>query len=60
MDDLEVPSAVVQSVSQADPLTLHQMIKASVEYNFKRCQINIKSQLNSDAWDSLLQGHWDS
>ena len=60
MGDFEVPPAVVQSGSHADPLTLHQIIKASGEYNFKGCQINIKSQLNPDAWDSLLQGFWDT
>ena len=60
MGYLEVPPAVVQSRSHADPLTLHQIIKASGEYNFKGCQINIKSQLNPDAWDGLLQGYWDT
>ena len=60
MGDLEVPAAVVQSVSQADPLTLHQIIKASGDYNFKKCQINIKSQLKPDAWDKLLVGYWDT
>ena len=58
--ELEVPPAVVQSVSQADPLNLHQIINASGDYSFKRCQINIKSQLNPDAWDSLLEGYWDT
>ena len=60
MGDLQVPTAVVQSVSKADPLTLHQIIKASGEYNFKKCQIYIKSQLNPDAWDELLKGYWDT
>ena len=60
MGELQVPAAVVQSVSKADPLTLHQIIKASGEYNFKHCQIPIKSQLNPDAWDELLKGYWDT
>ena len=60
MGDLELPPAVLPSVSNADPLTLHQIIKASGKYNFNQCQINIKSQLNPDAWDRLLQGYWDS
>ena len=60
MGDLELPPAVLPSVSNADPLTHHQIIKASGEYNFNQCQINIKSQLNPDAWDRLLQGYWDS
>ena len=57
--DLEMPPVVVQSVSHDDPITLHKKIKTSGEYNFKSCQIKIKSQLNPDAWDSLLQGYWD-
>ena len=60
MGDLEVPPPVVPAVSYSNPLTLHQMIKASGEYNFKQCQVTIKSQLNQDAWDELLQGYWDS
>ena len=60
MGDLQMPTAVVQSVSKADPLTLHQIIKASGEHNFKKCQIHIKSQLNPDAWDELLKGYWDT
>ena len=60
MGDLQVPTAVVQSVSKADPLTLHQIIKASGKYNFKHCQIYIKSQLNPNAWDELLKGYWDT
>ena len=59
MGELEVPPVVVQSVSHNDPVTLHKRIKASGEYNFKSCQIKIKSHLNPDAWDSLLQGYWD-
>ena len=60
MGDLEVPPSVVPFVSNLDHLTLHHMIKASGEYNFKQCQVTIKSHLNPDAWDELLQGYWDS
>ena len=60
MGDLELPLEVVPSVSNCDPLTLHHMIKASQEYNFQKCQVTIKSQLNPDIWDELLQGYWDS
>ena len=59
MGDLEMPPVVVQSVSNDDAITLHKKIKTSGEYNFKSSQIKIKSQLDPDAWDSLLQGYWD-
>ena len=60
MGDLEVPPSVVPSASNSDPLTLHQMIKASGEYKFRQYQVTIKSHLNPDVWDELLQGYWDS
>ena len=60
LDELDVPptSSPVEVIT--DPLTLHRTIKASGKYNFKNCQINVKSQLNPDVWDSLLQGYWDA
>ena len=59
MGDLDLPSVSRPSDVQAGPLTLHTMIKNSGQYNFKGCQINVKSQLNPDVWDELLVGYWD-
>ena len=59
MGDLDVPLTTTPSNVNTDPLALHKVIKASGEYNFKNCQINVKSQLNPDVWDELLEGYWD-
>ena len=59
MGDLDVPFTTTPSNVNTDPLALHKVIKASGEYNFKYCQINVKSQLNPDVWDELLEGYWD-
>ena len=59
MGKLDLPSTSRPSNVQAGPLTLHTMIKNSGQYNFKGCQINVKSQLNPDVWDKLLAGYWD-
>ena len=60
LGDLDVPPTSSPVDVNTDPLTLHKTIKASGKYNFKECQINVKSQLNPDVWDSLLLGYWDS
>ena len=60
MGELDVPPTSSPSNINADPLTLHTMIKDSGDHNFKKCQINVKSQLNPDVWDELLTGYWDS
>ena len=60
LGDLDVPPTLSPANVNTDPLTVHKIIKASGKYNFKKCQINVKSQLNPDVWDSLLQGYWDS
>ena len=60
LGELDVPPTSSPVNVNTDPLTLHRTIKASGKYNFKNCQINVKSQLNPDVWDSLLQGYWDS
>ena len=59
MGKLEVPDKVSPSKINADPLTLHKIIKASREYNYKQCQIPIKSQLNPEVWEEQLKGYWD-
>ena len=60
MGELDVPPTSSPSNINADPLTLHTMIKDSGDHNFKKCQINVKCQLNPDVWDELLTGYWDS
>ena len=60
MGVLDVPFTTTPSNVDIDPLALHKVIKASGEYNFKNCQINVKSQLNPDVWDEFLEGYWDS
>ena len=60
MGELDVPFTTTPSKLNIDPLALHKVIKASGEYNFKNCQINVKSQLNPDVWDEFLEGYWDS
>ena len=60
LGELDVPPTSSPANVHTDPLTLHKTIKASGKYNFKKCQINVKSQLNPDVWDSLLQGYCDS
>ena len=59
MGELDVPPTSSPINVKADPLTLHTMIRDSGHYNFKKCQINVKSQLNPDVWDELLRGYWD-
>ena len=60
MGDLDLPLITTPSNVNTDLLALHKIIKASGEHNFKNCQINVKSQLNPDVWDKLLEGYWDS
>ena len=60
MGELDVPPTSSPSNINADPLTLHTIIKVSGDHNLKKCQINVKSQLNPDVWDELLTGYWDS
>ena len=60
LGELDVPPPSSPVNVNSDPLTLHKIIKASGKHNFKNCQINAKSQLNPDVWDSLLQGYWDA
>ena len=57
MGELDVPFTTTPSKVNIDPLALHKVIKASGEYNFKNCQINVKSQLNPDVWDEFLEGY---
>ena len=59
MGELDLPENLNPSDIRADPLTLHHIIKASGDHNYKHCQIPIKSQLNPEAWEELLQGYWD-
>ena len=54
-----MPSLVNPIHSDDDPITLHAKILESNKYNFLQSQINLKSQLNPDAWDHHLQGYWD-
>ena len=42
-----------------DPIALHKIMQDSNEYNFLQNQINLKSQLNPDIWDSYLHDYWD-
>ena len=60
MGELDEPPTSRSSNINADPLTLHTIIKDSGDHNFKKCQISVKSQLNPDLWDKLLMGYWDS
>ena len=59
MGELTLPVKNSPSQLDTDPLNLHKIIKNSGTYNFQGPQIQIKSQLNPDAWDHLLKDYWD-
>ena len=59
LGDLKLSQAVSVKQTSLDPLQLHQKIKNSGESNYMLSQIMVKSQLNPDVWENLLQGYWD-
>ena len=59
MGELTLPVKNSPSQLDTDPLNLHKIIKKSGTHNFLGPQIQIKSQLNPDAWDHLLKDYWD-
>ena len=59
MGDLPLPSTNLTIQSESDPLKLHNIVKNSGAYSFLGSQIQIRSQLNPDAWDHHLKDYWD-
>ena len=43
-----------------DPIKLYDVTKNLDSFNFMSSQIQVKSQLNADVWEQLLEGYWDS
>ena len=60
LGDLVLPKKCEAITSTLNPIELHKQIKRSCKPNFPGEQILLKSQLNANKWDSLLQGYWDT
>ena len=43
----------------ADPIKLHEEVKKFNIPNYLGTRIPVKSQMNIQAWESLLEGYWD-
>ena len=57
---LLIPDSDLRLSSNLDPIKLYDITKNTNSYNFMAAQIQLKSQLNPDVWEQLLQGYWDS
>ena len=60
-----IPSGEVPAISQPSDMNLNfahlpETVKNPGKLNFMGVQITIKSQLNPNRWDDLLQGYWDT
>ena len=43
----------------SDPIKLYEVTKAETKPNFLSAQIQVDSQLNGGAWETLLGNYWD-
>ena len=42
-----------------DPIKLYDITRKEITFNFMFSQIQVKSQLNPDLWEKILEGYWD-
>ena len=59
LGDLTVPNVNLANNTTDSPLDIHKRVRASQVPNFLGFQINIRSQLNVEAWEEVLQDYWD-
>ena len=59
LSDMILPKKNRKNSSLATIFDIHRSIVDTNTHNFMEAQIEIKSQLNPDAWDKYLQNYWD-
>ena len=59
LGDLMLPTKNDKIQSRKSMLKIHDQVRESKNFNFMCTQIQVKSQLNADAWDKYLHGYWD-
>ena len=59
LSDMMLPNKNRKNSSLATIFDIHRSIVDTNTHNFMEAQIEIKSQLNPDAWDKYLQNYWD-
>ena len=59
LGDLMLLATNCKIKSKKSALEIHDQVHESGTFNFMHAQIQIKSQLNADAWDKYLHNYWD-
>ena len=59
LGNIRLPEQDNKNASIHDIKTLHETVKKSKDFNFIESQIQVKSQLNPEVWESYLDNYWD-
>ena len=60
LTDPILPSTeIISDMKVSDPVALHEKVKSFNLPNYLGARIPVKSQMNIQAWKSMLKGYWD-
>ena len=59
LGNLMLPTKNDKTKSKKSIFEIHDQVRESENFNFMHTQIQVKSQLNADAWDKYLHDYWD-